>query len=73
MDVSEMECAISEITSSRARADPSTCIIALNPLLSTTEGRKFLSKQEGEGASMLIDLFDWVTISPDSTTLYYKD
>jgi hypothetical protein len=43
--------------------DPSACISALNPLLDTAEGRKFLSKQEGEKALVLIELFDWVAIS----------
>jgi len=58
-----MERVISGITSSRTREDPSACISLLNPLLSTAEGRKFLSKQEGENASILIDLLDWVAIS----------
>jgi len=63
MNVDEMQRVISEITPSRAREHPSACISLLNPLLATAEGRKFLSKQVGENASVLIDLFDWVTIS----------
>ena len=59
----EMQRVLSEITSSRAHADPSACIRDLNPLLNTAEGRRFLSKQEGENAMVLIDLFDWVMIS----------
>ena len=59
----EMERVISEISSSRARTDPSACIDALNPLINTAEGRRFLSKQEGENASTLIELFDWVAIA----------
>lgn len=62
----EMERVISEITSSRAQADPSACIGTLNPLLKTTEGMEFLSMQEGEKALVLIDLFDWVVIYPRS-------
>ena len=55
-----MDRVISGISSSRARVDPSACINALNPLINTTEGRRFLSKQEGERALVLIELFDWV-------------
>lgn len=70
MDVQEMKRITLGITSSRAHADPSACISDLNPLLSTAVGRKFLSEQEGEAALVLIDLFDWVAISPNS---YYED
>ena len=63
MNVQEMQRVISGITPSRAHADPSACISVLNPLLNTAEGRKLLSKQEGESALVLIDLFDWVAIS----------
>ena len=59
----EMERVISEISPSRARIDPSACIDALNPLIDTVEGRRFLSKQEGEKAFVLIELFDWVVIA----------
>ena len=59
----EMERVISGISSSRARTDPSACINALNPLIDTVEGRRFLLKQEGEKALMLIELFDWVVIA----------
>ena len=62
MNVHEMQRVISGITLSRARADPSACISLLDPLLNTAEGRKLLSKQVGEGALVLIDLFDWVSI-----------
>jgi len=62
-NVDEMQRVISGITSSRARADPSASINLLGPLLATAEGRKLLSKQVGENASVLIDLFDWVAIS----------
>lgn len=55
----DMRRVISEISSRRAREDPSACIIALNPLLNTEEGRRFLSGQEGERALILIELFDW--------------
>ena len=65
----EMERVVSGISSSRARADPSACINVLNPLINTTEGRKFLSEQEGETASALIELFDWVVIAPSPTLL----
>lgn len=54
-----MQRVLSEVLSNEARKDPSACIIALNPLMDTTEGRRFLSKQVGEGALMLIELFDW--------------
>lgn len=63
MNVQEMKRVISGITSSRARADPFACIGDLNPLLSTVEGRQLLSKQEGEKALVLIDLFDRVAFS----------
>ena len=43
--------------------DPSACINTLNPLIDTAEGRRFLSKQEGEEALALIELFDWVAIA----------
>jgi len=67
MNVQEMQYVVSGITSSRAHAHPSACISILNPLLSTAEGRNFLSKQEGENALVLIELFDWViTISLNS-------
>jgi hypothetical protein len=59
----EMERAISEISPSWARTDPSACINALDPLIDTAEGRKFLSKQGGERALVLIELFDWVVIA----------
>ena len=62
MSMPEMKGVISGITLSRARADPSECIALLNPLLSTAEGRRLLSDQQGEKSSVLIDLFDWVTI-----------
>lgn len=62
MNAHDMERVISEITLSRARADPSACIRALNPLLNTAEGRKFLPKQEGDKALLLIELLDWVAI-----------
>lgn len=61
--IQEMQNIISEVKSSWPHAHPSTCISVLDPLLSTEEGRKFLSKQEGENALMLIDLFDCVTTS----------
>ena len=67
----EMERVVSGISSTRARADPSACISALNALINTTEGRKILSEQEGEKASVLIKLFDWVVIAP-STLLRFK-
>ncbi|KAF9647564.1 kinase-like protein [Thelephora ganbajun] len=50
---------ISGVTSGGAREDPSACINILRPLIDTAEGRKFLSKQEGEKALVLIELFDW--------------
>ena len=56
----EMRHLISEISSIRAREDPSACVITLNPLLNTEEGRRFLSGQEREKALILIELFDWV-------------
>lgn len=59
----EMERVISGISSSRARTDRSAYINALNPLINTAEGRRFLSKQEGEKALVLIELFDWVVIT----------
>ena len=65
MNVQEMERVVSEITASRALEDPSGCISDLNQLLNATEGRTFLSKQEGEKALVLIELFDWV-----ATVLY---
>ena len=61
--VHEMERIISEVSSSRARTDPFACINALDPLINTTEGRRFLSQQQGENASILIELFDWVIIA----------
>jgi len=67
-----MKRVISGISSDRAREDPSACISALNPLVDTAEGRKFLSKQEGEKALVLIELFDWVTISLCSYVLPTK-
>lgn len=71
-----MQSIISEITSSWPHTHPSTCINILNPLLRTEKGRTFLSKQKGENASVLIDVFDWVTTShnphrfPDTRTEY---
>ena len=59
----EMERVISGISSSRARTDPSAAINTLNPLINTAGGRRFLSKQEGKNALMLIELFDWVVIA----------
>ena len=59
----EMERVISGILSSGTPTDPSACINALNPLINTAEGRRFLSKQEGKNALMLIESFDWVTIA----------
>jgi len=58
----DMERVISGISSSRAHADPHGCINDLNPLIDTGEGRRFLSKQRGEKALVLIELFDWVAI-----------
>ena len=58
----EMERVISDISSSRARADPAACIEILNPLINTEEGKEFLSTQGGEKALALIQLFDWVII-----------
>lgn len=58
-----MEHGISGITLSRVHADPAACVIALNPLLNTAQGRKFLSNQQGDKALVLIELFDWVTVS----------
>ena len=66
----EMQRVISGISSDRAREDPSACITALNPIVNTKEGRKFLLKQEGEKALMLIELFDWVAISLSSRFLH---
>ena len=63
MNVHVMERVVSKITSSRAHEDPSACIGDLSSLLSTAEGRTFLSKQEGERALVLIGLFDWVAIA----------
>jgi hypothetical protein len=60
----EMERVISGISSSWARTGPSACINALGPLIDTAEGRRFLSKQRGEKALVLIELFDWVAIAP---------
>ena len=60
MNMQEMEHVISRITLSRALADPSACIGAVDPLLNTAEGRKFLSRRKGEEAFVLIELFDWV-------------
>ena len=48
----------------RRAVTPSACINALNPLIDTAEGRRFLPKQEGETTSVLMELFDWVTIAP---------
>ena len=59
----DMKRVISGISSSRAHEDPSACITALDPLIGRSEGRRFLSKQVGEMALILIELFDWVTIS----------
>ena len=58
----DMRHLISEISSIRVREDPSACILSLNPLLNTEEGRRFLSGQEREKALILIELFDWVAI-----------
>ena len=58
----DIERVMSGISSSRARTDPCECIKDLNPFIDTAEGRKFLSKQGGEKALVLIELFDWVTI-----------
>ena len=58
----EMERVISEISSTRVRADPAACINLLNPLINTEEGKEFLSTQGGEKALALIQLFDWVII-----------
>ena len=58
----DMERVISGISSSRAHADPHGCINDLNPLIDTGEGRRFLSKQRGGKALVLIELFDWVVI-----------
>jgi len=66
MDVEEMKRVTSGIASGQAHADPAGCINALDPLLSTAEGRKFLSKREGKEAMVLIELFDWVAILPGS-------
>ena len=65
MNEQEMRSLISAITPSWAHANPSACINALIPLLSTAEGRKLLSEQERENALVLIELFDWVTVSLD--------
>ena len=59
----DMTRVISGISSSRAHEDPSACITALGPLIEKAEGRRFLSKQVGERALILIELFDWVAIS----------
>ena len=67
----EMGRVISEISSSWARTDPSACINTLNPLIDTPEGRRFLSKQGGEKALVLIELFDWVVIT--LLTFYHED
>ena len=72
MNMHEMKRVISGITLSRARADPSACIVLLNPLLNATEGRRLLTDQQGEEASVLIDLFDWVAIS-SRTRLFSED
>ena len=66
MNEQEMRNVVSGIRSSWDHANPSACISVLNPLLSTARGRKFLSEQEGENAIVLIELFDWVTISLNS-------
>ena len=63
MGVQEMQRVISGITSNRAHVDPSACVIALNPILYTAEGRKSLSLEQVEKVLVLIDLFDWVAIS----------
>ena len=57
-----MKRVISEISLSGAHDDLSTCIASLSPLIDKAEGRKFLSKQVGENALMLIELFDKVAI-----------
>ena len=58
----EMERVISAILSDQAHEDPSACIVAVNALMDTVEGRRFLSKQEGSRALVLIELFDWVAV-----------
>lgn len=63
MTEDDMKRVISGISSSRAHEDPSACIAALSPLIGKAEGRRFLSKQVGEKALILIELFDWVAIS----------
>ena len=65
-----MKRVISGISSSRAHEVPSVCITDLSPLIDTTEGRRFLSRQTGEKALILIELFDWVTISLFSRFLH---
>jgi len=58
----DTERVISGISSSRARTDPYGCIGDLDPLINTGDGRRLLSKQGGDKALALIELFDWVVI-----------
>lgn len=69
MTEDEMQRVISEVAPSRAHSDPSACILTLDPLLRAKEGRRFLSRQVGDEALMLIELLYWVTISPFLTIL----
>ena len=64
MTEQDMKRVTSGISSSRAHEDPIACISALSPLIDKAEGRRFLSKQVGEKALILIELFSWVAISP---------
>jgi hypothetical protein len=63
MTEDDMKRVISEISSSGTDEESSRCITALLPLIDKAEGRRLLSKQVGEKALMLIELFDWVPIS----------
>ena len=62
MTEDDMKRVISGISLSGAHDNLSTCITALSPLIDKAEGRRFLSKQVGETALMLIELFDEVAI-----------
>ena len=64
MTENEMGRVIALVSPTRALEDPSACMISLNRIIEASEGRKFLSKQKGEKALMLIELFDWVSVSP---------
>jgi len=63
MNAQEMDHIITQATSTFALGNPSEYIISLNPLLNTTEGRKFLASQHGEKGLALVELLDWVSVS----------